>query len=292
MENEKIYINESKVSEILLLISKAIHQPVLFYNTANKQWICSTQKNRPFCYVLERNPTTNYYCFKCDKSTDEKCTKTHEPFSYYCHAGLLEIACPVWINEIYAGYITVGQYRTRKHPIDESYLRKLAEICKIDYNYILKKYMSHQIIGVSTIEGLKLISSLCAKHLLDAGVFSVKDQHSINKIEQYVQAHISEPLTLEDISNHVYMNPSYLSSYFKKHTGISLSLYIQQQRITAACRLIRVSSQSFEQIAYQTGFKDTNYFGKVFKKIKDMTPGEYRYKWKNGKLYANDSIKE
>ncbi|MFT3983995.1 MAG: PocR ligand-binding domain-containing protein [Lachnospiraceae bacterium] len=272
--------------DILNLLSKAIGYPILFYGFETKQWICASKRNRPFCHILERNPLTNKYCCICDDKAHEFCTKTQNPFSYYCHAGLLEIVCPVYYETIYIGFLVIGQFRTREKSYDKDYIQKLASACNINYDLLIQKYRSHSILSMDTIEGLKLLESLCVRHLIDSGVFTLNEHEIIKKIESYIQMNIHHPLTLEEIADHVYLNPSYLSHIYKDITGRNLSAHIQQQRISTACLLIRTTNLSFIQIAKETGFRDANYFTKVFKKETLMTPRQYKRKWESGELIA------
>ena len=67
-----------------------------------------------------------------------------------------------------------------------------------------------------------------------------------------------------------------LSRKFKKETGQSLTDYINKLRIKEALYMMENHNLSITDIAYMTGFNDVNYFTKVFKKYKRMTPSSYR----------------
>jgi AraC-like DNA-binding protein/ligand-binding sensor protein len=280
----KVNIDEAKMMSILTLLSKAIKFPILFYGSESKQWICASKRNRPFCNILERNPLTNKYCCICDDKANERCTKTENPFAYYCHAGLLEIVYPVYFKNIYLGFLVIGQFRTRERSYDKDYMQELASACKMDYSTLIQKYRSHSLLSTDTIEGLKLLEVLCAEHMIDSGVFALNDHEIIQKIESYIQENIGHSLTLDEIAEHVYLNSSYLSFIYKNITGKNLFAYIQQQRISSACFLIRTTNMTFSKVAKETGFHDANYFTKVFKKETSFTPNQYKRKWKSGEL--------
>ncbi|MBQ1349455.1 MAG: helix-turn-helix transcriptional regulator, partial [Ruminococcus sp.] len=61
--------------------------------------------------------------------------------------------------------------------------------------------------------------------------------------------------------------------------GITINAYISRKKITAAKQLLRFSDKSIEQIGFEIGISDTNYFTRLFKKIEGITPGEYRKWW-------------
>ncbi len=284
----KIRIDEKKMIRILHLFSKAIGVPMLFYAYEPRKWIMSNKRNRPFCHILERNQLTNKLCCLCDEKTHQRCQSSENAFSYFCHAGLLEIICPVYYESVYAGFLVTGQFRMRQRKADIDYIRYLGSICNMETEVLLKKYKSHAVLSADAVEGIQLLEMLCAEHMIKSGVFWLEQREIIAKVEKYIQAHIDQRLTLEELASHIYMTPSYLSHLYKEVTGEKLSSYIQKQRIETACCLIRTTKFPFSEIARKTGFCDGNYFTKVFRKELLMTPSEYRRKWETGELVMAD----
>ena len=85
-----------------------------------------------------------------------------------------------------------------------------------------------------------------------------------------------EPLSLETLASRFSVNKNYLSSRFHKEVGRTVTDYINQIRVSRAAALLRHSSLTIQQIAEQCGFADGNYFTRIFKKLQDVTPNEYR----------------
>lgn len=98
----------------------------------------------------------------------------------------------------------------------------------------------------------------------------------VNKVSNYIQNNLSNPIKVVDISKALFMGRSRLSIDFKKETGINISDYIMQIKINEAKRLLRYSDKSFSTIAFYLGFSSQSHFTKVFKKFADSTPFEYR----------------
>ncbi|OCT15155.1 hypothetical protein A8709_13695 [Paenibacillus pectinilyticus] len=99
----------------------------------------------------------------------------------------------------------------------------------------------------------------------------------VEKVKQYVTAHISvSELSREVIAAHVFLNPDYLTRVFKKETGISISDYLQQQRIQYAKNLLVSSDKSVLDVALLAGYSNVSYFSTHFKKAVNMNPNEYR----------------
>ena len=98
----------------------------------------------------------------------------------------------------------------------------------------------------------------------------------VRSITSYVREHLTEEINIDNMADELFISRSYLSSKFKKETGITLSQYIQEQRIKKAQELLKGSNKSILEISTILGFSSQGYFQNVFKKIVGMTPREYR----------------
>lgn len=99
---------------------------------------------------------------------------------------------------------------------------------------------------------------------------------SVRKILDYIEFNLNLPLTLNSISEKFNLSAPYISSQFKKEVGTTVIRYINQLRINEAIKLLDSSSMSIQDIAAYVGIPDYNYFTKVFKKERSVTPSDYR----------------
>lgn len=95
-------------------------------------------------------------------------------------------------------------------------------------------------------------------------------------ITNYINNHISEPLTLTIISESVNYNSSYISRLFKQKMGTNFSEYITHARMEKAKELLQTTSKTIEMISREVGFDNSKYFFLVFKKAFGTSPKEYR----------------
>ena len=91
----------------------------------------------------------------------------------------------------------------------------------------------------------------------------------------YIEAHLTEEITLKCLSAEFYTNGTYISRQFKKHTGLTLRDYILNKRISLA-KLHLASGKSVTEACYLSGFTDYANFIRSFKKHTGITPGKYR----------------
>lgn len=96
-------------------------------------------------------------------------------------------------------------------------------------------------------------------------------------IMEYINHHYKEPLSLESISSEFGITPVYLSSWFKKNTGINLSVYIMNVRMEEAKKIL-LNNQHLKiaDIAVSIGFLGTSTFIRQFKSYTGCTPEQYR----------------
>ena len=105
---------------------------------------------------------------------------------------------------------------------------------------------------------------------------SYKYSLTIVKCQNYIISHLSEKITVPQIAESVGLNPGYISQLFKKETGISISEYIQNERVNKAKTLLSETDNSLSEICGSLGFYDQSHFSKVFKNSVGVTPKKYR----------------
>lgn len=159
-------------------------------------------------------------------------------------------------------------------------LRKAAEKGGLHPIYI------HSISGKNAIQieqttTIQQLSDLIIKMRLDyctaVRKLSLKNfNYLTKKAIEYIRNNLDGDLSLDVISNALDISPSMLSRQFKKETNHNITEYINIQRVNEAVYIMENQGISITDIAYMVGFNDLNYFTKVFKKLKGMTPSEYR----------------
>lgn len=110
----------------------------------------------------------------------------------------------------------------------------------------------------------------------------VKSQSSIdysNRIVQatkeYLEAHYAEEITLEDVAEYVNISPQYFSKLIKKNTGFNFIDWLSMLRVRKAKELLASTNLTVKEVCFMVGYKDPNYFSRIFKKKIGMTPSEY-----------------
>lgn len=95
-------------------------------------------------------------------------------------------------------------------------------------------------------------------------------------LERLVHTAPAAELTLEAISHHLGLSPSYLSRRFPAWVGQSFRNYMRDVKIDRACRLLATSDHPIHRVAFLCGYYDLAHFEKVFKQLTGMPPSRYR----------------
>ena len=106
----------------------------------------------------------------------------------------------------------------------------------------------------------------------------------MEKIIEWIRVNYNLRFTLEELARIFTYNPDYLSTAFRRYTGMPLMRYISMVRIANAKKLLLNTGGSVKEIAGQVGFDDEKTFMKRFKQLEDITPSTYRNAFNRTKI--------
>jgi len=104
----------------------------------------------------------------------------------------------------------------------------------------------------------------------------LSSNHIVERAMEYIGDHYFENLTLQQVADEAGITSGYLSTLFSQNIEMGFIEYLNEVRIEHACNYLQQKYFKTYEIAFKVGFKNEKYFSKVFKKIKGMTPSEFR----------------
>jgi two-component system, response regulator YesN len=195
----------------------------------------------------------------------------------------------------FADQIRMGQWENiRKYILYvlQYYEREAADVLHtqqriLEILWIVSRVMEEM--GIETDPPLYAIKPLSYRELqvetarlLDEMVHSFRQRtdrleaDAIHQLKQYILSHSQEDISLDSLARKVGLSPIYISKVFKEKQGINYIDFLTECRIEKAKELIRDTDKSIKEITFEVGYHDPNYFSKVFKKLCNMSPKEYR----------------
>lgn len=98
----------------------------------------------------------------------------------------------------------------------------------------------------------------------------------IDYVKKYIEEHYMEDIYLELLAENLNITKAYLSSYFKKKTGVNFSDYLNNFRVQKAIKYLEDCDMKIKDISAKVGIQNVNTFTRIFKKHTGYTPSEYK----------------
>lgn len=168
-----------------------------------------------------------------------------------------------------------------------SYIKQLLDLC--EYGLQIEGENKSRIIDFfcaleSQTKMEQLISFLNILHMVSTSVIttlvsghvSVDKHDKMEYISRYMIENITNPIMLDEISKRFGMSKSGFCHFFKRRTQRAFTDYLNELRISRACKLIIENKLNITQVAYECGFNNISYFNYRFKKCMNMQPSEYK----------------
>lgn len=119
-----------------------------------------------------------------------------------------------------------------------------------------------------------------------------KNEERKHKIEDYIYENYDKEISLNDLSEKLYLSNAYLSKYIKKQFGMSFLECVNKVRLEHAVEALVYSDKPVVRIAVDCGFSSSAAFNKAFKEKYNITPSLYRVNWKGDTKKDKDDDKE
>ena len=98
----------------------------------------------------------------------------------------------------------------------------------------------------------------------------------IQELIQYIEENCTKKLSLEELANQCFYNPSYFCRVFKEYSGVTVTEFIHESRIRKSCDLLKNTSMSIEDISRQVGYTNKTSFYKRFRAQMSVSPADFR----------------
>lgn len=147
----------------------------------------------------------------------------------------------------------------------EKYLHKIYSSFK-EHLSIKEALLNNYIVNILT----ELLIGRDLEHSVNVSASIIEDTVA------YINEHLTDPLTLEELASQASLSTFYFSRLFKKETGFTPHGYVITARVNIAKFLLKSSNSTIKEICFGTGFTSEISFCTTFKKVTGSTPSEYR----------------
>lgn len=216
------------------------------------------------------------------------------PYDYYPTDGKLTVKYIYFagfhMKEIYEKYISNGGIPCFRSYGPKMYIQEWEQIYTIASEGIkisssIKFNREEKIVSSFSIsQDMEMYTALVSltTSLVKAGEHArisacrPPEKRNIQDVKDYLERNYQEKISLDDLAEMFFINKFSLTRLFRGEFGISVGDYLIQMRLSRAKSLLGSSNMSVREIGNICGFKNINYFCKIFKKWEGISPGEFQ----------------
>lgn len=237
-----------------------------------------------FCRLAACTPAGVCACTSEERRAQQRVARTQAPQQLHCYAGLTVLAAPIHVEGRHVATMLSGQI-FRREPTERDFQMVLKMLeGGPDADWVRKARKAYLETPVLTADRLKAVVQLLEvfQHYLtevasrQALACAETEPSAVASAKQFVQVHVEEQITLEEVVAHVHVSRFYFCKLFKKATGMTLTEYVARVRIEKAKALLGDPSRRISEIVFAAGFGSIPQFNNVFRRYVGMAPTEYR----------------
>ncbi len=240
----------------------------------------------PICQLIRSTAEGRAACNKTDSINCQQAYLLKHAVRYYCHAGLIDFAIPIYLQGNHVATISCGQVLAEA-PSRKGFsqllqhLKKLLTATEIDAKALRKAYLNSTYMSPEKLDSTFKLLTLISEYFCEMGyqINLASKNHiypEIRAARQYIQKNYQNPIKLGEVAEYVGFSEGYFSRLFAKVTGDSFTSYLQKIRIERAKKLLAETDLSVTEIAFQAGFSSIQCFYQTFHKAENCSPSQYR----------------
>jgi len=244
--------------------------------------LCPETEFSSLCQLICSSPQGRTACYATDKHYCAQVTKCKHGLRYFCHAGLVDFAVPVYIEDWHVATINCGQILPEK-PSEKGFKKLCKKIMGIpvDMKKLHKVYFQSTYMPPEKLDMVLKLISFYADYFCEVGrrlhpANPSKNHPQINKAVNYLIEHFRDDISLQEISSSVDLCETYFSRLFTKVMGIPYTNYLNNLRLSEAKKLLEKTDWTITQISFNVGFNSLPYFNQTFRKSEKCSPSQYR----------------
>ena len=257
---------------------RGVLEPFLYHNNA-------------FCNHVKKNAGFLASCSLAKTILCRTFRQKDNPFFGGCYLGIEELRYPIRWNGRLLGFLCVGQFCTDREAADARIEHYAA---KEGADPVRLKALHRQVVRPLDFDirrfGLQIGFLADYLALLYAQTSSARSQgidvpfdalehtrnYLVTRTKAFIQDNYASALPLKVLAANAYCSQTYLSALFRKVEGRTLTEAILEVRLSKAKTLLDTTTLSITETAFATGFNDSNYFSRAFRKHFGQSPRHYR----------------
>jgi AraC-like DNA-binding protein len=236
----------------------------------------------PLCRIIYSTPEGAARCGDCNRKYFAEAARTRRACRYICHAGLIDVAAPIFLDGRHVATISCGQLLPAP-PTVRGFRRILRNLdgLTLPKAALRKAYFRASYLDSGKIDAAVKMLTFFAEYLGRMGLTLRALADRLERPEvvfarRHVEDHFRDPLSVEDVAKRTGLSPSHFSTVFRKATGQTFVEHVQRRRVEEAKALLLGTRKTVTEICFQCGFTNLTHFNRVFRRWTGVSPRQYR----------------
>ena len=253
----------------------------LFSTDRSESLVLGSENWSPFCVQLRRMGGETH-CVDCDLLHLADAAEQGRSLRYRCWAGLREFVVPIMLEGEILAFIQCGQVLDCQ-PDEQDWQSTCLALKTHGVSALPAKelFFAQRVIPTQTQEDLVTLLELFGNYIAYAQYQILLAQSTQqSRIEEravaFIRNHFTEPISLDIIAVAACTSKRNLTRVIQAATGTTVMGLIAELRIEKACSLLQAGEKNSAQIAYDCGFGSVQQFNRVFRKLRQATPQNWR----------------
>lgn len=255
-----------EVRRLLDQLSAALRVRTALFDAAGRPLLRGGDLNNSrYCELVQKRRGMEA-CREIDRKMQLEARKCRRVVHYRCPAGLTEAVAPVYASGEVAGFVMIGQFRTAASSpgadapaAERRAFARLPELTPDEFAAWLGLFES-------------LVDYIVARELV-----RVPGGRRSALVDRYLNEHLTEKITVNEVARAVGCSASTLTHYLRSNCGKSFKELLEAKRMEYAARLLRATpGPTIAEAAAASGFRDSFYFSRRFRKYFGMSPRTYQ----------------
>lgn len=270
--------NKEKLESVLSDFYNSTGIAVALYDASQRSVAGAPSYHSPYCTYIRSCGECIRNCSQSNLIHMKEVFSNQQISRYTCHAGLMETILPIVYEGVLIAYIQIGQFRDAEQRYSSAdQLQEVAEQYGFSSKQLRALYEQLPVVSEEKLHSLYHIVDILVKSFWMDGLITYNRSMLSIKIEQYIDDHLSEKLSLDEICNHFFFSKNAVYRLFHDEFHTTVNDFIIKKRLKRSQELLQSKPElNVTQIASLCGFPDYNYFIRLFKKQVGITPLQFK----------------
>lgn len=269
----KVNQNAQKLSKLLSAFSNVCNVNINIADNNASGYFSGDFLCKGFCRAIQQTEKGRSLCCNSDKCLFEKCKSSKNAEFHICHAGLADLAVPMFFNGEISGFIILGQLRINR---DFEEVSDCIKDLGANMEEMKKYYEELPLVDYERLQNILTLATVLAEYIFTGNMFLPAKNNTLERACAYINGNLEKNISIDDLTFNTGTAKSTLYSQFKMFFNCTPGEYISRARLNKSVPMLMCTDYSIEEIAERVGFSSASYYSKVFKKTYGVSPLKYR----------------